>query len=183
VLEAEHVLRAADANIGAARAAFLPTISLTGNLGSASTELSSLFKSGSGTWSFVPQISVPIFQGGALIAGLGSAKADRDIAVARYEQAIQVGFREVSDALALTASLQDQVAAQRALAEATGNAYRLSEQRYRAGKDSYLVFLDAQRSDYAAQQALIATRLAEQSNRITLYKALGGGWRESPAKP
>jgi multidrug efflux system outer membrane protein len=179
VLAAEHLLRAANANIGAARAAFLPTISLTGNLGSASTDLSGLFKSGSGTWSFVPQVSIPIFQGGALVAGLRAAKVERDIAIAEYEQAIQVGFREVADALALTAALDDQVAAQQALAEATGNAYRLSELRYRAGKDSYLASLDAQRSDYAAQQSLISSRLSAQANRITLYKALGGGWRES----
>lgn len=182
VLEAEHVLRSANANIGAARAAFFPSITLTGNVGgvsSASTGLSKLFASSASTWSFVPQVTIPIFQSGALRAGLGAATADRDIALARYEQAIQTSFREVADALALTTALGEQREAQQALAEATANAYRLSEQRYRAGKDSYLVLLDAQRSDYAAQQSLITTRLAEQANRVTLYKALGGGWRQA----
>jgi multidrug efflux system outer membrane protein len=178
VLDAEHVLRAADASIGAARAAFFPQITLTGNVGSISADLSGLFKSGTGTWSFVPQITIPIFQGGALRAGLRSARADRDIAVARYEQTIQTGFREVSDALALTATLAQQRVAEEALVAATHSAFELSQQRYKSGKDSYLVLLDAQRSDYAAQQSLIATQLAEQSNRVTLYKALGGGWRE-----
>lgn len=179
VQQAEHLLRAADANIGAARAAFFPSISLTGNVSSMSPSLSSLFKSGTGTWGFIPQVSVPIFQGGALVAGLHAAKADRDIALARYEQAIQSGFREVADALALTDALGQQRAAQQSLAEATATAYQLSEQRYRAGKDSYLALLDAQRSDYAARQSLITTRLAEQTNAVTLYKVLGGGWRDS----
>jgi multidrug efflux system outer membrane protein len=182
VLSTEHVLRSANANIGAARAAFFPSITLTGNVGgvsSASAGLSKLFASSASTWSFVPQVTIPIFQGGALRAGLAGATADRDIALARYEQAIQTSFREVADALALTQALGEQGEAQQALAEATAHAFRLSEQRYRAGKDSYLVLLDAQRSDYAAQQALITTRLAEQANRVTLYKALGGGWRET----
>ena len=179
VREAEHVLRSADASIGAARAAFFPSVTLTGNVGSAGSDLAGLFKSGTGTWSFVPQVSIPVFQGGALRAGLAGANADRDIALARHEQAIQTSFREVSDALALTATLGQQREAQQALADAAANAFWLSEQRYRAGRDSYLVLLDAQRSDYAAQQALIAVRLAEQSNRVTLYKALGGGWRET----
>jgi multidrug efflux system outer membrane protein len=179
VLEAEHVLRAADASIGAARAAFFPSITLTGSVGSASGELSELFKSGAGIWSFVPQVTIPVFQGGALRAGLGAAHADRDIALARYEQAIQASFREVSDALALTATLAQQRDAQQALAAAAADAYHLSEQRYRAGKDSYLSLLDAQRSSYAAQQSLITIRLAEQSNRVTLYKTLGGGWLET----
>jgi multidrug efflux system outer membrane protein len=130
-------------------------------------------------WSFVPQVTIPIFQGGALRAGLHSAQADRDIALARYEQAIQTGFREVSDGLSLTATLAEQRAAQEALVAATHEAFELSQARYKSGKDSYLVLLDSQRSDYAAQQALISTLLAEQSNRITLYKALGGGWREA----
>jgi multidrug efflux system outer membrane protein len=182
VLEAEHALRSANANIGAARAAFFPSITLTGNVGgvsSASTGLSKLFESSASTWSFVPQVTIPIFQGGALRAGLSAATADRDVALARYEQAIQTSFREVADALALTTALAQQREAQQAQAEATATAYQLSEQRYRAGRDSYLVLLDSQRSDYAAQQSLITTRLAEQANRVTLYKALGGGWRET----
>jgi len=179
VLDAEHVLRAADASIGAARAAFLPQITLTGQVGSISADLSGLFKSGTGVWSFVPQVTIPIFQGGALRASLHAAQADRDIALARYEQAIQTGFREVSDGLSLTATLAEQRAAQEALVAATREGFDLSQARYKSGKDSYLVLLDSQRSDYAAQQALISTQLAEQTNRITLYKALGGGWREA----
>jgi multidrug efflux system outer membrane protein len=178
VLQAEHVLRSADASIGAARAAFFPTISLTGSVGSVSTDLSGLFKSGSGTWKFAPQLNVPIFAAGRANANLRSAKADRDIAIARYEQAIQTSFREVADALALTATLRRQSEANRALVEASDAAFKLSEARYKSGKDGYLQFLDAQRSDYAARQGLIGTLMSEQSNRITLYKALGGGWIE-----
>jgi multidrug efflux system outer membrane protein len=179
VLQAEHVLRAADASIGAARAAFFPTISLTGNVGSVSTDLSGLFKSGTGTWSFAPQISVPIFAAGRATANLRSATADRDIAIAHYEQAIQMSFREVADALALTETLRRQTQAQQSLVEATSEVFKLSEARYKSGKDSYLTLLDAQRNDYAARQALVATQMSEQSNRVTLYKALGGGWVES----
>jgi len=178
VLQAEHVLRSADASIGAARAAFFPTISLTGSVGSVSTDLSGLFKSGSGTWSFVPQVTLPIFTAGRTLANLKSAKVDRDIAIARYEQAIQTSFREVADALALTATLKRQSEAQQALTDAAANAFKLSEARYKSGKDSYLQLLDAQRNDYAARQTLISTQMSEQSNRVTLYKALGGGWAE-----
>lgn len=178
ILEAEHNLRATNANIGAARAAFLPNITLTGSVGAASDDLSNLFDSANRTWSFVPQISVPIFQGGRLWANLGIANADRDIALAQYESAIQSGFREVADALGLTQTLTRQRAAQEKLVEAAHKSYQLSDERYRAGRDSYLVLLDAQRSEYSARQALISTRLTEQSNRVTLYKALGGGWRE-----
>ena len=177
ILEAEHALRAADATIGAARAAFFPTITLTGNVGSTSTELSGLFKSGTGTWSFAPQLTLPIFAIGTLRANLHSVQADRNIAVAHYELAIQTGFREVADALALTDALEQQRAAQQTLAEATEQAYHLSDARYKAGKDSYLALLDAQRSHYAARQSLISIRLADESNRVTLYKVLGGGWR------
>lgn len=178
ILQVEHNLRAANADIGAARAAFLPQITLTGSMGGASDDLSSLFDSVNRTWSFVPQITVPIFQGGRLRANLGVANADRDIELAQYERAIQSGFREVADALGLTQTLTRQRGAQERLVEASRRAYQLSEERYRAGSDSYLSLLDAQRSEYAARQALISTRLAEQSNRVTLYKVLGGGWRE-----
>lgn len=178
VLATEHLLRAADANIGAARAAFFPTITLIGDVGSASEQLSGLFKAGSGTWSFAPQVTLPIFEGGKLVGNLGAARADQGIAIAQYEKAIQSGFREVADALALSGSLVRERAADEALADATSSAYQLSQQRYKAGRDSYLNVLDSQRSDYAARQRLIAVRLAEQSNRIALYKALGGGWRE-----
>jgi multidrug efflux system outer membrane protein len=178
VLQAEHLLRAANANIGAARAAFFPSITLTGTVGTASNELSSLFDGGTGTWSFIPQITLPIFEGGRLRANLGGATADRDIALAQYERSIQQGFREVADALALTTTLSTQRAALQELVNAATRAEELSLARYEAGRDSYLVRLEAQRTLYVAQQALITTRLAEQSNRVTLYKVLGGGWQE-----
>jgi multidrug efflux system outer membrane protein len=178
VLQAEHTLRAANANIGAARAAFFPSISLTGAVGTASTELSDLFKSNTDTWSFTPSLSLPIFQGGRLLANLDGAHAARNIALAQYERTIQGGFREVADALALTATLSAQRRAQEALVEAATSAEQLSRARYEAGRDSYLIQLDAQRTLYGAQQGLISTRLAEQANRVTLYRVLGGGWNE-----
>ncbi|RJG01062.1 efflux transporter outer membrane subunit [Noviherbaspirillum sedimenti] len=179
VLQAEHLLRAANANIGAARAAFFPSISLTGSIGTASNELSGLFESGTRIWSFIPQISLPIFQGGRLRANLGMATADRDIALAQYEKSIQSGFREVADALALTRTLADRRAAQQSLLDAATRAHALSKARYDQGRDSFLNLLDAQRTLYAAQQGLVAAQLAEQANRVTLYKVLGGGWQES----
>lgn len=178
VLQAEYLLRSANANIGAARAAFFPSISLTGSIGTASNELSGLFESGTRIWSFVPQIGLPIFQGGRLRANLGAAKADRDIALARYEKSIQSGFREVADALALTRTLADRRTAQQALLDAATRAHTLSKARYDQGRDSFLNLLDAQRSMYAAQQGLVAAQLAEQANRVNLYKVLGGGWEE-----
>ena len=178
VLQAEHLLRGANANIGAARAAFFPSISLPGSVGTASNELSGLFDSGTRTWSFVPRINLPIFQGGRLRASLGIATADRDIALAQYEKSIQSGFREVADALALTRTLADRRDAQQALLDATRKAHELSTARYERGRDSFLNLLDAQRSLYAAQQGLVSAQLAEQTNRITLYKVLGGGWEE-----
>jgi multidrug efflux system outer membrane protein len=178
VLEAEHTLRAANANIGAARAAFFPEITLTADVGTASEQLAGLFKAGTETWAFLPQATLPIFHAGALRAGLAVSKVDRNIAVAQYEKAIQSGFREVADGLALTATLARQRAAQQALVDATQSAFDLSQRRYKSGRDSYLVVLDSQRSNYTAQQGLITTRMAEQSNRVTLYEALGGGWLE-----
>jgi len=178
VLQAEHLLRSASADIGAARAAFFPTISLTGSVGSASPALSGLFKSGTGAWTFMPQATLPLFHGGELIGNLSVARTNRDIALAQYEKAIQSSFRDVADALALTPTLDRQRQAQEALVEASKRSYDLSQQRYKSGSDSYLAVLDAQRSYYGAQQGLIATRLAQQNNRVTLYKALGGGWQE-----
>ena len=178
VLQSEYLLRSANADIGAARAAFFPTISLTAAVGSASPALSGLFKSGTGAWNFSPQATLPLFHGGELVGNLSIARTDRDIALAQYEKSIQSGFREVADALALTLTLERQRQAQEALVAASQRAYDLSQQRYRAGSDSYLTVLDAQRSYYGAQQGLIATRLAQQNNRVTLYKALGGGWQE-----
>jgi multidrug efflux system outer membrane protein len=179
VQQAEHLLRSANANIGAARAAFFPTISLTGSIGTASTDLSNLFSAGTKIWSFAPQISMPIFQAGRLNANLGGAKADRDIALAQYEKSIQAGFREVADALALTRTLADRRTAQQALVDASTRAHQLSKARYDRGSDSYLNLLDAQRNLYTAQQGLVTSQLAEQANRITLYKVLGGGWMEN----
>ena len=181
VMAAEHRLLAANANIGAARAAFFPSITLTGSVGSASDELSGLFDGGTRVWSFIPRITLPIFQGGRLRAALGVAEADRDIALAQYEGAIQSGFREVADALALSESLARQVEARQELLEAATRAEALARARFEAGVDSYLSQLDAQRTLYAAEQALVATRLAEQANRVTLYRVLGGGWREGGA--
>jgi len=178
IRQSEHLLRAANADIGAARAAFFPSIQLTGSVGTVSNDLSGLFKSGSGTWTFMPQITVPIFQGGRLTAQLAGAKADQQIALAQYEKAIQTGFSEVADALALTDTLAGQRQAQEALQKAAARADELSKARYRAGRDSYLESLVTERALYSAQQQLIATRLAEQTNRVTLYKVLGGGWNE-----
>jgi len=179
VLAAEHLLRAANASIGAARAAYFPRIALTAVAGRASDDLSDLFSGGNGSWSFIPQVTVPIFQGGRLRAGRRAAEIGRDIAVADYEGAIQTGFREVADALALDRSLGRQREAQQALADAASRAYELSRERYQAGRDSYLVALDSQRIRYGAQQGLIVIRLAEQRNRVELYRALGGGWKET----
>ena len=182
IMAAEYALRGANANIGAARAAFFPSIRLTGGIGSASGDLSGLFESGTKVWSFVPQINIPIFQGGKLRANLGMATADRDIALAQYEKAIQNGFREVSDALVLSQTLATQRQAMEDLVAAAQKAHDLSQARYDAGMDSFLILLDARRSLYSARQALVQVQLAEQANRVTLYKVLGGGWLEnSPA--
>jgi multidrug efflux system outer membrane protein len=182
VLAAEHYLKAQNANIGAARAAFFPRISLTAATGSASAELGSLFKAGSGAWSFAPQIVLPLFAGGANVANLKFTQAGRDIAVAQYEKAIQTAFREVSDALAVRATIRDRVAAQERLATAATEAKRLSQARYDRGVDSYLVLLDAQRTLYAARQTLLTAKLAEALNRVELYKTLGGGSPPDPAE-
>jgi len=176
LLQSEHQLKAASANIGVARAAFYPRISLTASAGSGSAELAGLFKGGSGTWSFVPQVSLPIFDGGANRANLDSAKAARDIAVANYEKSIQTAFREVADALADRGTVDERLDAQRALVQASGDALTLAKARYERGLDSWLEVLDAQRSFTSARQALIDIRLAQWSNGVTLYKVLGGGW-------
>ncbi|HND97199.1 MAG TPA: efflux transporter outer membrane subunit [Plasticicumulans sp.] len=181
ILAAEHTLIGANASIGAARAAFFPTITLTGAGGSASARLGSLFSGASGFWSFAPSISLPIFDGGANQANLDAAKVDRDIAVTTYEKTIQTAFREVADALATRSTIQDRLSAQRALVDASADSYRLSEARFRRGVDSYLSTLDSQRSLYSAQQNLISVRLARLSNGVDLYKVLGGGAGETEA--
>ena len=174
VLAAEHLLKAANANIGAARAAFFPRISLTAAIGTASADLSGLFKSGSGTWMFAPQIVAPIFDARTWSA-YDVTKADREIAVAQYEKAIQTAFREVANALAVRGTAEQQIAAQQSLVEALAEAYRLSQVRYTLGLDSYLGVLVAQRALYGAQQGLIALNLARTANQVTLYQVLGGG--------
>ncbi|MGV1100490.1 efflux transporter outer membrane subunit [Thiovibrio sp. JS02] len=175
ILAAENQLKGMNANIGAARAAFFPRITLTGSVGFGSDELSGLFTSGSGAWAFAPEIVLPIFDAGSRWASLKVAEADRDIALARYEKAIQTAFREVADALAQQGTIDGQLVAQQSLTEATATSHRLSRVRYEKGVDSYLAVLDSQRALYAAQQELIATRLTRLLNLVTLYKVLGGG--------
>nr|WP_298724473.1 AdeC/AdeK/OprM family multidrug efflux complex outer membrane factor [uncultured Steroidobacter sp.] len=178
ILQAEHELKAANFNIGAARAAFYPRITLTGSAGTSSSDLDGLFEPGSGAWSFVPQISIPLFAGGANRANLDAAHVGRQIEVAQYEHAIQTAFREVADALAERDTLGDQLAARQSLVEATSTSFRLSQARFERGVDSYLDVLDSQRSLYTAQQALIDARLQKLTNSVTLYKTLGGGWSD-----
>lgn len=179
VLAAEHALIASHADIGAARAALFPTISLTASAGRSSSALSDLFKGGSGVWSFGPSISMPIFDGGATRASLRSAEVSRDIALATYDKTVQTAFGEVADALAVRASLSERLAAQQALNVSTTRQLQLAQAKYSAGSTTMLDVLDAQRSLYAAQQSMISLLLAEQSNRITLYKVLGGGWKNN----
>jgi multidrug efflux system outer membrane protein len=175
IRSAEQELIAANANIGAARAAFFPRISLTGSAGSASTELSGLFKSGSFGWSFAPQAVLPIFDYGRNSANLASARVGRDVAVAQYERTIQTAFREVADALAGQATFGEQLRAQRAVAAAEAERFNLSDLRYRSGAASYLDLLDAQRSLFIAQQASVEANLQRLQNQVTLYRVLGGG--------
>ncbi|MFL9676786.1 efflux transporter outer membrane subunit [Pseudomonas marginalis] len=181
ILQAEYQLRAANANIGAARAAFFPSVSLTANAGSTSTELSDLFKGGTGTWTFQPQINLPIFNAGSLRASLDYAKLQKDISVAQYEKSIQTAFQEVADGLAARQTFTDQLNAQRDFVAANQAYYDLAQHRYRSGVDSNLTFLDAQRSLFSAQQALIVDRLAQLVAEVNLYTALGGAWAQMPA--
>jgi multidrug efflux system outer membrane protein len=177
VRAAERTLQAANANIGAARAAFFPSIALTGQAGSSSSSLSGLFDGGSKAWSFAPSIRLPIFDGGMNRANLSIAKTSREISVAQYEKAIQTAFREVADALAVRGTVAQRMTAQAALLDASDKSYRIYEARYRNGADTSLNALIAQRSLYAAQQGMITARLAEQTSLVTLYKVLGGGWQ------
>jgi multidrug efflux system outer membrane protein len=181
IRQAEQQLLAANANIGAARAAFFPRISLTASAGSASNHLSDLFKSGSFGWTLAPQLFLPLFDAGRNQAGLDSANVNRDLAVAQYEKAIQTAFREVSDALAGRDTLGEQLRAQRAQAVAETTRFKLADLRYQNGIASQLDLLDAQRSLFTAQQAVVQTRLLQLQNQVTLYKTLGGGWKEAAA--
>ena len=176
---AEHQLLAANANIGVARAAFYPSISLTANAGTASNDLSDLFDAGSGTWSFIPSVTLPIFNMGRNQAQLDVAKADQQIAVVTYQQKIQQAFREVADALADNEGYQAQLSALDMLLQSRGSTFSLSKARYDKGVDSYLQVLDAQRSWYAAQQQQILGQQALLASQISLYKVVGGGWEKS----
>ena len=178
IRQAERQLLAANANIGAARAAFFPRIALTAGAGSASSQLSGLFKSGSWGWTFAPSVSLPIFDAGRNQANLEVSKVTRDIAVAQYEKAIQTAFREVADALASRSTLAEQLRASQAQANAESIRFRLSDLRYQNGVSSYLDLLDAQRSLFTARQAVVQTRLAQLQTQVELYRALGGGWTE-----
>lgn len=179
VLQAEGLLKASNADIGAARAAFFPRISLTAAIGTASGDLSGLFKAGSGAWSYAPQIVMPIFDARTWSAHR-AAKVQREIAVAQYEKAIQTAFREVADALAVRGTVDQQVAAQESLVNASAETYRLANSRFDKGIDSYFSVLDAQRSLFAAQQALVLLRLEKLASQVRLYAVLGGGWETDP---
>ena len=180
VLQAEDQLRAANANMGAARATFFPRVSLTAAVGTASSDLTGLFKAGSGAWSYAPQVVLPVFDARTWSA-YKVAKVQREMAVTQYERAIQNAFREVADALAVRGTVDEQLDAQEALVKSVEETYRLSSFRYEKGIDGYLSVLDAQRSLYGAQQGLVSLRLAKLSSRVRLYAVLGGGWQSQPA--
>jgi len=182
VLEAEHTLRGANANIGAARAAFFPQISLTGSGGAESASLSKLFSGRSGVWSFAPTVTLPIFAGGANMGNLDYAKAEDRIEVAQYERAIQTAFREASDALAQRGTITERLRAQRAQVAAATQSLRLAEALYARGSDSYLDVLTAQRTLYSAQQSLISVQLLNTTNVVTLYKVMGGSMNDRGGK-
>ncbi|SEB25634.1 efflux transporter outer membrane subunit [Variovorax sp. YR216] len=175
VQEAEHQLKAANANIGAARAAFFPSVSLTGSGGIASAALATLFSGGTSVWAFAPSISLPIFDGGANRAGLDYAKSQKNVYVAAYELTIQTAFKEVADALATRGTIGEQLSAQQDLVRASQESYTLAEARYTRGVDTYLAALVAQRTLYSAQQTLLTTRLNTLQSGVTLYRVLGGG--------
>ncbi|WP_260599287.1 efflux transporter outer membrane subunit [Sphingomonas endolithica] len=175
VLQAEHQLIAQNANIGAARAAMFPTISLTATLGTISTALSGLFSGGSFTYTGAPSVSLPLFDGGRRRGNLDVARAQQQAAVSSYERAVQTAFREVADALAQRGTIDEQISAQTARVNAATVALRISDARYRAGVESFLNTLDSQRTAYAAQQQLVTTRLNRESNLVELYRSLGGG--------
>ncbi|MBY8958458.1 AdeC/AdeK/OprM family multidrug efflux complex outer membrane factor [Pseudomonas sp. MIS38] len=182
ILQAEYKLKAANANIGAARAAFFPSVSLTASAGTSSRDLSGLFSAGSGAWTFQPQINLPIFNAGSLRASLDYSKLQKDVAVAEYEKSIQTAFQEVADGLAARSTYQQQLQAQRDLVQATQDYYNLAQHRYQNGVDSSLTFLDAQRSLFSSQQGLITDRLAQLVAEVNLYTALGGGWQANEAR-
>ena len=175
VKSAEYQLSAAGANIGAAKARLFPTISLTGSAGYASTDLSDLFKSGAFVWALGPSLDIPIFDWGTRRTNVKISETDQQIALSDYEKSIQSAFREVNDALAVRQNIGDRLTAQRRLVDATNTTYKLSNARFRAGIDSFLTVLDAQRGSYAAEQGLLLLEQANLNNQVELYKTLGGG--------
>lgn len=178
ILEAEHQLRTADANIGAARAAFFPSISLTSGLSASSSDLSSLFTPGSGMWSFVPKIELPIFNAGRNQANLTLAKVRQQQSVVNYEQKIQTAFKDVADALSLRDSISGQISAQRRYLDSLKITLQRARGLYSNGAVSYIEVLDAERSLFATQQTLLDLKYSQQVNEIKLFTALGGGWVE-----
>ncbi len=177
ILEAEHTLKAANANIGAARAAFFPSVKLTASVGTSSSQIEQLFSSGTGLWSFSPQVTVPLFTGGQNRANLDVAKINTRIEVAHFQKAILTAFREVEDALVATRSYTQQLGAQERLIEAQRKRFELASARYRQGETTYLEVLSAQQELYSAERSRLETKLNALSSRITLYKSLGGGWK------
>lgn len=178
---AEYKLSAAGANIGAARAQMFPTISLTGTAGYASGDLNKLFSSNTGAWSIGPSINLPIFDWGTRKANIKISETDQQIALSDYEKSIQSAFREVNDALATRQNIGDRLTAQKRLVEASNKSYQLSDARFKAGIDSFLTVLDAQRSSYSAEQGLLLLQQADLNNQIEVYKTLGGGVKVSTA--
>ena len=178
ILQAEALLRSENADIGAARAAFFPRVSLTGSVGTASATLGGLFGAGSRAWSFLPSITVPIFSGGALQASLDVAKIQKDIGIAQYEKAIQTAFREVADGLAARGTYDEQLSSLERYTAAQRRRLELADFRYRNGADTYLNVLTAQTDFYSAQLALVSTRLQRLTSLVDLYRSLGGGWIE-----
>ena len=177
ILEAEHTLKAANANIGAARAAFFPRITLTTSVGTTSSQLSELFGSGTGVWSFSPQVTLPIFTGGQTIADLDAAKISKRIDIANYQKSIQTAFREVSDALVATSTYAQQIVSEEKLVTTQQRRFDLANLRYRQGEDSYLNVLSAQQDLFSAQQGLLTVHYNRLASQISLYQALGGGWK------
>lgn len=175
IRSSEYQLSATGANIGAAKAQLFPTISLTGSAGYASTDLSNLFKTGGFAWSLGPSLNLPIFDWGTRKANVKISETDQQIALSSYEKSIQSAFREVNDALATRQNIGDRLTAQRRLVDATNTTYKLSNARFRAGIDSFLTVLDAQRSSYAAEQGLLLLEQANLNNQVEVYKTLGGG--------
>jgi multidrug efflux system outer membrane protein len=177
IMKAEHTLRGDDADIGAARAAFFPQLTLTGTGGLSTLQFNKLFTPSGLTWTFAPQITIPIFTWGQNRANLDIAKTQRDLDVVAYEQAVQTAFHDVANALTARATYRDQALAQQQDVTAAADYYRLANMRFKAGVDTYLTALDAQRTLYSAQQSLLTAQEAQLQNLVTLYQALGGGWK------